>query len=149
MRKRRRGEGGRGMKCTLPAKPRHITMAVFPVSCTSESNQRFYYIILQFLPPISLGGPGASLAPSAQEMFPLQPSVVIGGHIGNQSRNRRRGQRADPPTLGMLLFGQELPLQVESSGKRWTCTLHTHAALPALYIHVCLHIRRWTLRIQK
>lgn len=90
------------------AKPRHITMAVFPVSCPSEPNQIFYYIILQFLPPICLRGPGALLAPSAQEMFPLQPSVVMGGHIGNQSRNRRRAQRAGPPALGGLLFGQEI-----------------------------------------
>ena len=104
----RMGFGGK--KCTLPARLRHITMAVFPVSCPSEPNQIFYYIILQFLPPISLGGPRASLAPSAEEMFPLQPSVVMGGHIGNQSRNRRRVQRAGPPALDGLLFGRELPL---------------------------------------
>lgn len=70
-------------------------------------------ILLQYSPisaPISLGSPRALLAPSAEEMFPLQPSVVMGGHIGNQSRNRRTVQRAGPPALDWLLFGQELPL---------------------------------------
>lgn len=80
-------------------------MAVFPVYCPSQPDRIFYYIILQFLPPISLGGPRASLAPPAEETFRLQPSVVMGGHIGNQSRNRRREQRAGPTALERLLFG--------------------------------------------
>lgn len=104
-------------------------MAVFPVSCPSEPNQIFYYIILQFLPPISLGSPRASLAPPAEEMFPLQPSVVMGGHIGNQSRNRRRVQRAGPPALDRLLFGRELPLHGRKEKREVSlCAAHTHIA---------------------
>lgn len=93
---RRRREIGGGER---DEEERNITMAIFPVSCPSEPNQIFYYIILQFPPPISLGGPGASLE-------------LTGGHIGNQSRNRRRAQRASPQALARFLFGQELPHHV-------------------------------------
>lgn len=124
-RRRREIEGGE-----QEGEERNITMAIFPVSCPSEPNQIFYYITLQFLPPISLGGPRASLELLDEEMFPLQPSVVTGGHIGNQSRNRRRAQRAGPPALDRLFFGQELPRHRRSI-ERWTCRLHTHKT----YIH--------------
>lgn len=77
-------------------RPDTFNMADFTVSYPSEPNQIFYYIILQFLPPISFTDPGALLVMSVEEMFPLLPSVVIGGHIGNQSRNKRRVQRAGP-----------------------------------------------------
>lgn len=92
-------ERGRGRKHYYGSLP-----SVLPIR--TQSN-----ILLRYSPisaPISLGGPGASLELSAEEMFPLQPSVVTGGHIGNQSWNRRRSQRADPSAQDRLLSGQEL-----------------------------------------
>lgn len=46
------------------------------------------------------------LALSAEEMSHPQPSVVMGGHIGNQSWNRRKVKRSGPPALDRLLFGR-------------------------------------------
>lgn len=97
---RMRGEEVGGKQCTLPAKPRHITMAVFPVFCPSEPNQIFYYIILQFLPPISLGSPRASVAPSAEEMFPLQPSVVMEGTYWKSKQEQEERAEGRSPGSG-------------------------------------------------
>lgn len=117
-------------------------MADFPVSCPSESNQISYYNILRFLPPSASGSPGALLAPSVEEMFPLQPSVVMGGHIGNQSRNRRTVQRAGLPGSGLapLWPGDNRSMEVRS-GERGRCTL-SHAPMLDLYIvrHMGEHI---------
>lgn len=79
-----------GNKDTFLAKPGYFAKADLLLFYPPEPSQIFYYIILQFLPPISFGDPGVLLATSFEEMFPLYPSVVMGGHIGNQSRNRRR-----------------------------------------------------------
>lgn len=75
-------------------------------------------------------------------MFPLQPSVVMGGHIGNQSWNRRRVQRAGPPALDRLLFGPELPLYGRKEWREvnlYTAHTHTHTH-GLLYIHVSMHM---------
>lgn len=135
-------DGGAGASSQLAARHRHIKMADFPVSCPSESNQISYYNILRFLPPSASGSPGALLAPSVEEMFPLQPSVVMGGHIGNQSRNRRTVQRAGPPRLrtGSSLAGDKRSMEVRSGERgRWTLC---HALMLDLYIvrHMGEHI---------
>ncbi len=112
-------------------------MAVFPVFCPSEPNQIFYYIILQFLPPISPESPRASVAPSVVEMFPLQPSVVMEGTYWKSKQEQEEGAEGTSPDSGQAPLWPGITA-IWKEGVEKGELVHCIHTYHFLYIHVLM-----------